>query len=233
MKTRKDKIKYDPKRKAPLNIKLINHETGEQLDCPCTSERFLNYDTLQASPIAGFQYNYYSSWILMEKISETVLYHRPYDVIEIGAGESTIVLGKVTERKNIDFHSVDIKPEKRSIMHKNHTYHCMTSKEFMAEYDDNPAIVLIDADHRYAQAKKEFDFFFEKLVPGGIIFLHDTMPPHKEYLRDTACSDVYKLRKELEVQNDIMDCLTFPYTAGYMGLTVIIKKQHEGEAWER
>ena len=228
-----EKIKYDPNRQSPLNIQLTVSSTGEILDCPCPSERFLCKATLQEEIVPGFQYQYFSSWILMEKIAEVVLYFRPYCVVEIGAGESSLVLGKITEQAGVDFHSVDIKPEKRTRQHIDHYYHNMTSAEFMANFNENPAVVLIDADHRYEPAKKEFDFFFDKLVPGGVIFLHDTMPPHKEYLRETACGDVYRLRQELEKRTDEMDCLTFPYTAGYMGLTVVLKKQHKRSEWEK
>ena len=92
---------------------------------------------------------------------------------------------------------------------------------------------LIDADHSYEMAKREFEFFFKKLVPGGVIFIHDTLPPHKEYLSEEACHDCYKLRQELETRNDEMDCFSWPYTAGYQGLTMVMKKDSERSFWEK
>jgi len=152
--------------------------------------------------------------------------------VEIGAGESSIVLGKVTERAGVELHTIDIKPQKKCRYHKNHHYHLMRSEEFMESFDERPAVVLIDADHRYDAAKKEFDFFFEKLVPGGMMFLHDTMPPHEAFVRPTASGDVYRLRQEIEKRDDC-DCMTFPYTAQFMGLTVVLKHEENREYWEK
>jgi len=65
-----------------------------------------------------------------------------------------------------------------------------------------------------------------------VIFLHDTMPPSEEFITETACDDVYRLRQELEKRDDL-DCFTWPYTASYMGLTMIIKKETDRPYWEK
>jgi hypothetical protein len=108
----------------------------------------------------------------------------------------------------------------------------MNSNEFMKDFDDSPSLVLIDGNHSYKQAKKEFDFFFERLTPGGLIFLHDTFPAHKEYISKYGSGYVYKLRRELEKRDDL-DCITFPYTAQWMGLTMVIKHDPERPYWGR
>ena len=228
-----DHLRYDQSKKSPLIINLDITETGERVECRCDGERFQCKDFLQEKPFVGLRYQRHRGWVIMQKLAEIVLYFRPYCVVEIGAGESSMVLGELTEKLDIVFHSVDIKPQKQCKYHANHFYHNTTSDEFMKTFKDNPAVVLIDADHRYESAKKEFDFFFDKLVSGGLIFLHDTMPPHEAFIRDTGCGDVYKLRQELERRRKDLDCMTFPYTAGYMGLTVVIKKEQDRRYFEK
>ena len=227
-----DRLKYDESKKAPLIINLDVSETGERIECKCTTSRFMCKDFLEEPPFVSLNYHYNRSWPVLKELSEIVLFFKPYCVVEVGAGESTIVLAGVTQKAGVVFHSVDIRPEKTCKYHRNHFYHNMWSQDFMKTFDERPAIVLIDGDHRYETAKKEFDFFFDKLVPGGMMFIHDTMPPHEAFLKETACGDVYKLRQELEKRDDL-DCLTFPYTAQFMGLTVVMKKENDLNYWEK
>lgn len=231
-----DHLKYDKDRESPLCINLQIHTTGEIIPCPCTNERFMckTFFTEEGeSPFAGVEYHYYKGWPILEKLTEIILFFKPYCVVEIGAGDSSLVLGKVTEKAGVELHTVDTKPQKECKYHRYHYYYNMTSFEFMKTFNDNPAVVLIDADHRYETAKAEFDFFFDKLVPGGVIFLHDTMPPHEEFTRDAACSNVYKLRQELEKRSKYLDCFTWPYSAGFMGLTMVIKKEKNRRFFEK
>jgi hypothetical protein len=176
------------------------------------------------------KYTYFNGWPLLEHITETVLYFRPYCVVEIGAGESTKVLAKVCEKAGVKLYSCDKAPRKAATYFKDHEFHQKFSDDFMKDFNDTPAVVLIDADHHYDVAKMEFDFFWDRLVDGGIIFLHDTYAPHEVMLKGTACGDVYKLRQELEKRDD-MDCFTFPYSANWCGLTMVIKKEKERPYW--
>uniref|UniRef100_A0A6H1ZPA4 Putative methyltransferase n=1 Tax=viral metagenome TaxID=1070528 RepID=A0A6H1ZPA4_9ZZZZ len=173
-----------------------------------------------------------NGWSILEALVPIIVYHRPYPIVEIGAGASTIYLARVAEQFHVKLYSCDKSPRKNKVYFKDHVFVQKFSRDFIAEFDDYPvSVVLIDADHNYEVAKMEFDFFFDKLIPGGVIFLHDTMPPAEEYLTPTACGDVYKLRQELEKRDDL-DCFTWPYTAGYMGLTMVMKKESDRKYWE-
>jgi hypothetical protein len=221
-------------RKVPFAINLDTD--GKTEDCPCTGERFHNIDLLSPDVGLGLRFWEFAGWIILDKLVRIILYYRPYCVVEIGIGASTKVLAKICEDFNLPLYCCDIKEEKFEKYFNLQKNYLMRSEDFFDAFDkteENPAVVLIDADHHYDVAKMEFDYFFDKLVPGGVIFLHDTMPPHELHLRETACGDVYKLRQELEKRTDEMDCFTWPYTASYSGLTMIIKKQEDRPYWEK
>ncbi len=173
-----------------------------------------------------------TGWIILEKLVPIILYFRPFCIVEIGAGESSPVLARIAERYGVKFYSCDIKHEKYAKFFHGHIYKEMKSEDFIKEFDDTPGVVFIDGDHSYDVAKMEFDFFFEKLVPGGVIFLHDTYPISAEFLKPDLCFDVYRLRQELEKRTDEMDVFTWPYTAGYHGLTMVMKKEEGRPFWE-
>jgi len=175
-------------------------------------------------------YNQMNGWLLMGYITEVVLYYRPFCVVEIGAGESTKVLANAAQKAGVKLYSCDKSPRKNVIYFERHEFHQVFSDDFMKTFTDTPAVVLIDADHHYDVAKREFDFFFERLVEGGVIFLHDTYAPHEKLLNGRACGDVYRLRQDLEKREDL-DCLTWPYGFAWMGLTQVIKKEKNRPYW--
>jgi len=198
---------------------------------PYIGPRFDNYD-IDKEPVS-LRFQMMNGWSILKALVPIILYYRPYPIVEIGAGSSTIYLAREAEKFNVKLYSCDKSPRKNRVYFKGHTFIQKFSRDFIAEFDDYPvSIVLIDADHAYDVAKMEFEFFFDKLIPGGMIFLHDTMPPSEEFLTPTACYDVYKLRQELEKRTDL-DCFTFPYTAGFMGLTMVGKRDPNARYWEK
>ncbi|MCK5616932.1 class I SAM-dependent methyltransferase [Candidatus Pacearchaeota archaeon] len=221
--------------KAPFQIDL-HPPDGPQVTCVCDKERFHNAELLDGKhQMLGMYWKRMSGWSILKALVPIILYHRPYCIIEIGAGMSTYALAEAAEAAGVVLHSVDKSPRKNVKLFHDHYFHQVFSEEFMEEFEgwgENPAIVFIDADHHYEAAKTEFYFFFERLVPGGVIFLHDTMPPHEAHLRGDACGDVYKLRQELEKRDDL-DCFTWPYTADFAGLTMVIKHYKDRGYWEK
>lgn len=174
----------------------------------------------------------YGEWSILATLADIILYHRPYCIVELGAGNSTQFLARAAETAGVKLYSVDIKPWKGRRYKKGFEFRNMLIEDFMKEFDDTPAIVLIDANHDYNVAKKEFEFFFEKLVPGGVIFLHDTYAPCERMLDHNACSDVFKLRQDIEnMDKNLLDVFTWPYTAKWCGLTMVIKKEKERPYW--
>lgn len=206
------------------------HTDGHEETTDVTDGRFYSQGIRN-----GFQTPMYHErmmeWIILERLCEVILYYRPFCIVEIGAGESTKVFAEIAEKTDVTLYTVDIKEEKKVNYFPKHIFAHSTSDAFMEWFDDTPAIVLIDGDHSYDAAKKEFDFFFDKLIEGGVIFLHDTYPPAEMYVREGACNDVYLLRQELEKRTNEMDVLTFPYTGKWMGLTMVMKKEKERPYW--
>lgn len=221
-------------RKRTFDLVRVDLDTGEvveKVEGEPESDRFKYPDADKGEQTMRF--GFMNGWIVLEQIVPIVLYYRPYCIVEIGAGASSVYLARRAEEFGVKFYSCDKAPRKKKTYFKDHIFVQKFSQDFMKDFYDTPAIVLIDGDHDYKVAKEEFDFFFKKLVPGGIIFLHDTMPPVDFYTAHTACGDVYKLRQELEQRTDEMDCFTWPYTAGYSGLTMILKKEKDRPYWEK
>lgn len=227
-------INIDRDRARTFTLNRVDLNTGEivgQVGGEPDSDRFKHEDLDKGK--ATMRYAIMNGWILLERIVPVILYYRPNCIVEIGAGASTIYLARLAEEYNVKFYSCDKAPRKNRTYTDNHIFVQKYSHDFIEEFDDTPSVVLIDADHHYEIAKMEFDFFFDKLVPGGVIFIHDTMPPVAYYMEMTACGDVYKLRQELEQRTDEMDCFTWPYTAGWCGLTMVIKKEKDRPYWEK
>ena len=216
-------------------LNRVDLETGavvERLDGVPDSGRFKHKDADNGE--STMRYGFMNGWIILEQIVPVILYFRPYCVVEIGAGASSVYLARRAEEYGVKFYSCDKSPRKyKGQFFKDHIFVQKFSDDFIKEFEDTPAVVLIDGDQHYETAKMEFDFFFEKLVPGGVIFIHDTMPPADFHLNFTACGDAYKLRQELEQRTDEMDCFTWPYTAGFSGLTMVLKKEKERPYWEK
>jgi len=221
-------------RARSFTLNRVDLNTGEivgQRSGEPDSDRFKHIDLDKGE--ATMRYGFMNGWILLDRIVPIILYFRPHCIVEIGAGASTIYLARIAEEFGVKLYSCDKAERKKRTYTKNHEFINKLSKDFIKEFDDTPAVVLIDADHAYEVAKMEFDFFFERLVPGGVIFLHDTMPPVDYYLEQSACGDVYMLRQELEERTDEMDCFTWPYTANWCGLTMVIKKEKKRPYWEK
>ena len=213
-----------------LSINLDTGETEGRTQGNATSDRFKYLDADDGENTLRF--GLLNGWTMLERIVPVILYFRPYCIVEIGAGASTLYLARLAEEYGVKLYSCDKSSRKNRVYFKDHVFVQKFSRDFIKEFDDTPSVVLIDADHNYDVAKMEFDFFFRKLIPGGVIFIHDTMPPAENHLIDTACGNVYKLRQELEKRIDEMDCLTWPYTAGYAGLTMVLKKEKNRPLWE-
>lgn len=227
-------VEIENDRIRTFDLVRVDLDTGEIVDKLIgepESARFKYNDADNGKQTMKF--GFMNGWIILEQLVPVILYYRPYCIVEIGAGASTVYLARRAEEFGVKFYSCDKAPRKNKTYCDNHIFVQKFSEDFMKEFDDTPAIVLIDGDHSYEMAKKEFDFFFDKLIPGGVIFLHDTLPPVEFYTAPTACHDVYKLRQELEQRTDEMDCFTWPYTAGYAGLTMVLKKEKDRPYWEK
>ena len=181
-------------------------------------------------------------WAVLDALLPIILYHRKGCLVEIGIGVSTFFMckgGYDFKRTvySVDTNSSKINERDCSRFFPGHKAIWTSSKEFIEDFDEPCAVVLIDGAHDYDTAKMEFDFFFGKLVEGGVIFIHDTYPPvagendPAAFLQKYACGNVYRLRQELEKRRDEMEIFTWPYTAGWAGLTMVLKKEKDLPYW--
>lgn len=172
-------------------------------------------------------------WVILDRLVDVILHHRPGCVVEIGAGISTGILAKHAQAAGVKMYSCDIFPKVEKIYDEHFIYlgYSVQFMEWFLDKKDKPSVVLLDGSHNKEMVKLEFDFFSELLVEGGVIFIHDTYPPHETFLHESACSDAYKLRQELEQETENFDCFTWPYTALDCGLTMVIKKEKVRPYW--
>jgi len=178
------------------------------------------------------EYEFRKGWILLDRLADIVIGNVRGCIVEIGMGESTPILAEIAEDAGIRLYSCDLRI-KCERLYDRHVVFIGSSADFMKKFDDKPALVLLDGCHNYNVAKEEFDFFFERLTDYGVIFIHDTLPPDERLLKSNGCSDVYRLRQELEKRYEEMDCFTWPYTAIDCGLTMVIKKPKERFYWRQ
>ncbi len=172
------------------------------------------------------------------------------NILEIGAGESSIYLSHLARKYHRSILHCDISPAKilnpltvagyltidghpgiNEAARPPETFEYQNSQFFLGPSDDlfkkDPwdiyplALSFIDGDHIYEQVKKDFDNVVARTVENGYIFLHDTYPPSEDYLREEACGTVYKLRQEIEA-DPRFDCITLPKgCAVSVGLTIV------------
>ena len=168
-------------------------------------------------------------------------------ILEIGCGESSLYLSQLAMRMDRRIYICDIEEGKLSNPMTVDGYLHFDSKLIHhGDEDDNRhksilfagpsdaffdemrfvpvGLAYIDGDHKYDQAKRDFDNALSVLVDNGYIFLHDTYPPTEEYIDFNRCGDVYRLRQELEKRDDL-DCFTFNKLVGCdVGITMVRKK---------
>jgi len=164
---------------------------------------------------------------LIEMIIPYILKEFDGCIVEVGAGSSTAIFNKYAINFKRNFYSCDNRlkvgcTKKKSEWHKPMI---MPSLEFIKIFDDKPLIVFLDGCHDYEVVRKEFHFFYERLEPGGVIFMHDTMPSTENHIYHGACSDAYKLRLELE-KNPNVDMVTWSHKIINHGLSMVFKKHY-------
>lgn len=170
-------------------------------------------------------------WVVIDLLMPVILSYVQGSVVEIGIGHSTLILANHARAFGRNFHTCDIKAGRclwaaTQIGGMGVSIHDCKSSKMMSEFNEQVAVGLIDGDHTAKTITREAAFFFEKLNPGGVIFLHDTCPVEFRYEKkreEGGKIDTFLVRKELEKRDD-MDVFTWRYTAGECGLTMVMKK---------
>ncbi len=172
-------------------------------------------------------------WCIVDALVGIILRWRPGCIVEIGAqyGESilpkmntTNVLIRHAKDTGVKYYTCDIRRPVETT-YENHEHFAGSSFDFMEQFDDKPSVVVVDGCHDYDIVIEEFKFFFEKLIDGGVMFFHDTLPGVEKSLAKSACGDSYRVRQEIERMWQVADCFTWPYTAGNVGLTMLLKRE--------
>jgi len=176
-------------------------------------------------------------WGLLSVLSDYVLYYTDGQILEIGCGESSIHLSKLAEKYNrkcfhVEFSKSGVQNMKntKGYFGKNSEVFNMKSDEFFERLEvkmarqPKIALAFIDGDHTFEQAKRDYINTHKYVVNNGFIFLHDTYPPDESWTVPEKCGGVYKIRRQMELDNQEM-MFTFTRSAFDVGLTMIQKRE--------
>ena len=155
--------------------------------------------------------------IYKELILWIIKIHHARSYLEIGVlfGDTFIDAAKLVRRAI----GVDVKNRLGS----GYEFYEMPSDEFFKKFNDKIDVIFIDGDHRYEQAKKDFENSLKILGAGGTIILHDTDPGEAVRLAPTSCADSYKLIDHIHITHPELDIVTFPVSV--MGISVVRRKK--------
>jgi hypothetical protein len=186
---------------------------------------------------AGYDWH---RWGLLYVLGDYVLTYVKGDILEIGCGESSILLSKLSKKFNRICHHIEfsksgvenMKSTKGYFGYNSLVYNCTSDVFFQMEklHELKLAFSFIDGDHMYEQAVKDFLNVWKYTVDEGMIALHDTLPPNEKWTTENKCGTVYKLRRELEKWDEI-DIFTFPHSAFEVGLSIVRKRGDR--SWEK
>lgn len=112
---------------------------------------------------------------------------------------------------------VDINDFTKYVISRNVNIFIGTTDDFFIKNIKKYNLIFIDACHKYENVIADFINSWSWLVPNGIIILHDTYSPSKEY--DAHCMDAYKINEYLfsnPMEN--RQFITLPF---YYGLTIV------------
>ncbi len=168
------------------------------------------------------------NWPIIDALAPFFFKNYKGCIIEIGAGKSTIVLNKLAVKFKRKLYSCDMIDKIKEDLSQYHMRVIKKSFEFMEEFNDTPMFVLLDGSHKYEDVKEEFYFFYKRLVPGGVILMHDTIPPSELFLHNSRCGDAYKLRLEIE-KNPNIDIVSFQYPMTIVGQSMVIKRNRKND----
>lgn len=81
-------------------------------------------------------------------------------------------------------------------------------------------LVFIDGNHEHKGSLEDFSLVLPLVRDNGIILLHDTYPPTKEYTSKSYCFDTYKTADFIRKNYKDVEIVTLPF---YYGISVVRK----------
>ena len=147
-------------------------------------------------------------WEILDALVPHILKNCEGCIVEIGMGDSTVLLAKHGKACGRPFYSCD-KQRKSKPRYGEHWIYQMPSLDFIARFKKQPvAVAFLDGCKEYDVVIQEVEFFLPLLSPGGVMFLHDTWPPNKpKFLQIGWCGEMYLIRQNLEGRTDLQ-CFT-------------------------
>lgn len=120
--------------------------------------------------------------------------------------------------------AVDINDKSRIVNNCSYSFQG-TTDEYFNICDEKFDLIFIDANHRIENVKKDFNNSLQCLKPRGIIILHDTYPPTKEF--NKHCFNAWRIQYVLSGKSTSgIQFVNLPF---YYGLTIV--KFHIVEDW--
>jgi predicted O-methyltransferase YrrM len=106
---------------------------------------------------------------------------------------------------------------------KDFEFHRQTTDLFFKDFNRNPNVIFIDADHHFEQVKIDFENSLNCLSEHGIIFLHDTDPFNEYLLNQIFCGDSYKMHDWIKNEHPELNIITLPISVA--GLTMVNREK--------
>lgn len=147
------------------------------------------------------------------------------DYLELGVSKGACfnVIAPLAKRA----YAIDVdKNSRRYIQHnKNLIWDRARATKFLGNNPQyNYDLIFIDAKHSFKDGLRDFNAAVPRLKHNGIILMHDTYPPNKEYMTNSYCGTTWKVvRKIRKEMSDKFEVVTLPF---YYGIT-IIRKAHK------
>jgi hypothetical protein len=114
---------------------------------------------------------------------------------------------------------VDIKDQR---INKTGEFYKMTTDDFFKNFKNKADVIFIDADHKIESVIRDFENALKVLNKFGVIFLHDTDPKYKLYLKPEFCNNSYKIVDYIYKNHKELNALTLPISLD--GLTIVSRK---------
>jgi hypothetical protein len=96
-------------------------------------------------------------------------------------------------------------------------FYQMPSDQFFKQNSQDWDLIFIDGDHSAKQVYKDVLNSLKWLAPGGLIVMHDTLPPTEGDTAETKSGTAYVVRRDLQ-RDSKLQVYTFPVT---FGLTLV------------
>ncbi len=103
------------------------------------------------------------------------------------------------------------------------TFFQMSTDDFFKKNKKRVDIVFIDADHNIKSVIRDFENSLKILNRLGIIFIHDTDPKSKEFIKRNRCNDAYKIISYIEKKHPSLNIVTLPISEA--GLSMVMRKK--------